>query len=190
MRSRPALLSLMLAAVVAVSFVLTAKLSGGSGGGGAGVASGSSSPTGSTSSSPSGSASTSGGTGTSADGSISLTPEAQTSPFTITKLAPGERPPQFVIVGFDGSGDVAQLQDWARLTHQVNGNVTYFLSGVFMLDPTQRLKYHAPQKPPGVSAIGFAKPQDPIPDVTALLSQAWRCRAAALSSVQAPSAPP
>ncbi len=171
MTRRPAVLSVALALVVAVSFTLTAKLSGGNGGDGGPVASGS--PSGSTSGTPSSSPSGSGGSGTSADGSVALSPAAQTSPFTITKLAPGERPPQFVIVGFDGSGDVAQLQDWARLTKQMNANVTYFLSGVFMLDPSQRLKYRAPQKPPGVSAIGFAKPQNPIPDVVSLLSQAW-----------------
>ena len=173
MNRRPALLSLLLATVVAVSFILTAKLSGGQGNGSAGGPAGSSSPSGSATGTPSGSASSSGATGTSPDGSVSLTPAAQTTPFTIAKLAPGEKPPQFVIVGFDGSGDVAQLQDWARLTAQVHGNVTYFLSGVFMLNPSQRMRYHGPQKPTGYSAIGFAKPQDPITDVTSLLSQAW-----------------
>jgi hypothetical protein len=104
---------------------------------------------------------------------VTSPPLAQTSTFTIQKLLPGQRPPQFVIVGFDGSGDVAQLTDWARLTEELGSNVTYFLSGVYMLDPGARIDYFPPQHRRGQSEIGFAKPQDPVPAVTALLSQAW-----------------
>jgi hypothetical protein len=112
-------------------------------------------------------------TGAAGDGSVTSPPLAATSHFVIHRLAPGERPPQFVIVGFDGSGDVAQLTDWARITAQVGGNVTYFLSGVFMLDPSARMDYWPPKLPRGSSAIGFARAQDPVTAVTALLSQAW-----------------
>ena len=111
--------------------------------------------------------------GVSGDGSVYSPALPQAGAFVPSRLPPGGRPPQFVIVGFDGSGDVDQLRAWADLTRELDSHVTYFLSGVFMLTPGHRMDYRPPRLPRGTSAIGFAKPQDPIGDVTSLLSQAW-----------------
>ncbi len=160
MRRRPAALVPILALIVAGSFVITHQVAAGSStaGGVSPVIPGSPSASGSSTPPP----------------SITPSPSQQTSTFKITKLKPGEKPPQFVIAAFDGSGDVDQLTDWARITKQVHGNVSYFLSGVFLLYTANRMEYHGPHKPPGYSSIGFRQDfQAPIPDLTALLSQAY-----------------
>jgi hypothetical protein len=165
MRRRPTGLLLVLALVVAASFVITQKVAGSSTATGV-------SPVVPGSASPDAAPSTTGSAGGS--GSVTSPPAPQHSSFTITKLKPGEKPPQFVITAFDGSGDVSQLKDWARITKQVNGNVTYFLSGVFLLYTANRMHYHGPHEPPGYSSINFRQDyQEPIPELTALLSQAW-----------------
>jgi hypothetical protein len=133
--------------------------------------SGGSTGTGSPSSSPSPSPSP---TSTpNADGSVMSPPLPPQSRFDAQPLQPGQRPPQFVVVGFDGSGDVDQLRAWADITQRVGGHATYFLSGVFLVPNSARDRYHPPRHRVGKSDIGFARPQDPIATVTSLLSQAW-----------------
>jgi hypothetical protein len=166
--------TLAVALLAVAAFLVSAKVASGSGQGNAAGPGGAGTPgpSGSAGGSPSPSGSASGGGPVSADGSVTSPPTAQ-PPFPVTKLAPGQKPPQFVIVAFDGAGDVDQLRQWAQITQEMQSHVTYFLSGVFMLNPANRMYYQPPQHTRGYSAIGFAKPQNPIPTVTSLLSQAY-----------------
>lgn len=111
------------------------------------------------------------------EGSAQLTPKGGASPvgdtsgvttppepqpeLEITKLAPGEQPPQFVVVSFDGGVESKSriMQHYLDTAEKVDGRFSFFLSGVYLLPDTKaKLNYAPPKKPRGTSAIGFADP--------------------------------
>lgn len=82
--------------------------------------------------------------------------------FKVAKLKPGEQPPQFVVVSFDGScempdGTMAHYLDTAE---KVDGRFTFNISGVCVLPRTDvKYNYQPPGRPAGTSDIGFAVPE-------------------------------
>jgi hypothetical protein len=91
--------------------------------------------------------------------------------FNATKLALGEKPPQFVVVSFDGacSSDVFnQFMDTAEAT---GAHYTLFLSGLCLLPESQRFLYATPGRDAGSSAIGFA---DDTPEVSQRITNLTR----------------
>src|SRR6478752_2946969 len=80
-------------------------------------------------------------------------------PSTVTLPPPTrryQRPPQFVLVSFDGSGDPKLWRHWRAVGARTGARFSFFLSGVYLLDPAQRRLYHPPRHPPGSSDIGFS----------------------------------
>jgi hypothetical protein len=71
------------------------------------------------------------------------------------KLAPTERPPQFVIFSFDGAGSHEHWQRVMAKAKSVGAHVTGFLSGVYLLPHARRNDYTGPGHDPGQSSIGF-----------------------------------
>ena len=73
------------------------------------------------------------------------------------RLVPGEEPPQFVVLSWDGAGETgAQLFSRFRgVAQQLRGAMTFFLSGIYTLPESKRMAYAPPQHPVGSSAIGF-----------------------------------
>lgn len=70
---------------------------------------------------------------------------------------PGPEPrPQYVIVSFDGAGDVEHLDHWTNVGDRVGARFTFFLSGVYLLAGDRAARYQPPRHPSGVSDIGFA----------------------------------
>src|SRR5262249_29521241 len=53
--------------------------------------------------------------------------------FSPTRLAPGEKPPQFIVVSFDGAGSHQKWQFWQDVAGQANMRFTAFLSGVYLV---------------------------------------------------------
>jgi hypothetical protein len=71
------------------------------------------------------------------------------------------RPPQFVVVSFDGAGDAEEVRFWIDAGERLKARFTFFLSGVYLLAGDQALRYAPPRHPLGSSEIGFAiKPDD------------------------------
>ncbi|TWP48646.1 polysaccharide deacetylase [Lentzea tibetensis] len=71
------------------------------------------------------------------------------------KLAPGEKPPQFVLFSFDGA---ASKEHWDRvlpITRQNNAHVTGLLSGVYLVADQDKMQYTGPGHERGYSSIGF-----------------------------------
>jgi hypothetical protein len=66
------------------------------------------------------------------------------------------RPPQFIVVSFDGSGGARLWQYWRGVARQAHAHFTFFVSGVYLLDWVHHDAYAPPEKPRGDSAIGFA----------------------------------
>jgi len=138
---------------IAAAVVLAACSSGSTTSPGASTPGGSGSPA--PSSSPSSSVSPTprpSGTGT------GVTPNATQPPDTvpITRLKPGEKPPQFVVVSFDGACKTALFQHYLALGRATGSRFTFFLSGLCLVPDAQHLLYHPPHRPVGKSNIGFA----------------------------------
>ncbi|MFE2062114.1 hypothetical protein ACFXDH_06855 [Streptomyces sp. NPDC059467] len=90
------------------------------------------------------------------------------------RLKPGEKPPQFVVFSWDGSGEDSQklFSHFRKVAKENNATMTYFLSGVYMLPEEKRDLYRPPQHSPGRSEIGFNDEQG-IADTVKQLRLAW-----------------
>ncbi|GDY29904.1 hypothetical protein [Gandjariella thermophila] len=83
------------------------------------------------------------------------------TPAWLHRLAPGERPPQFVLFSFDGAGDHAHWQRMLPLARRVGAHFSGFLSGIYLLDDARRGEYTGPGHLPGRASIGFGgSPQE------------------------------
>jgi hypothetical protein len=80
--------------------------------------------------------------------------------FVPTRLRPGQRPPQFVVVSFDGVGWHEMWQHWMDVAARVPFRFTGFLSGTYLLSDETRDRYHPPYYAPGTSEIGWGTPAD------------------------------
>ncbi|MGW0602743.1 hypothetical protein [Streptomyces sp. NPDC002640] len=107
------------------------------------------------------------------DGSTAYT-GAQPNLAKPERLAPGQRPPQFVVFSWDGAGEDGQrlFSHFRKVAKENNATMTYFLSGVYMLPEEKRSLYQPPGRAAGASDIGF----NDVEGVTATveqLRQAW-----------------
>ncbi len=111
------------------------------------------------------SASTDSGAGsgevTGAGGGVSAVNQPQPE-FEITKLAPGEKPPQFVVISFDGACSNDIFRRYMDVADQVGAFYTFFVSGLCLLPEEQKFLYETPGRDAGSSAIGFADNSDEV----------------------------
>ncbi|MGF1429139.1 hypothetical protein [Kitasatospora sp. LaBMicrA B282] len=107
------------------------------------------------------------------DGSTSYTGPEPKQPVP-QKLKPGEKPPQFVVFSWDGAleGDEHLFSHFLQVAEQSNAQMTFFLSGIYLLPNSKRYLYQPPQHPVGTSAIDFPTDQH-IRDTLTQLRQAW-----------------
>ncbi len=92
--------------------------------------------------------------------------------FVPTKLQPGEKPPQFIIVSFDGVGWHEKWQHWFDVANQVPFHFTGFLSGTYMLSDQTKNVYQGPGHSPGKSSINWNSASD-LPVEIKDLNQAY-----------------
>lgn len=93
--------------------------------------------------------------------------------FTPRRLAPGQRPPQFVIVSFDGAGSHQKWDYWRRVADESHARLTGFLSGVYLVDGAHRTAYRGPGHRPGRNSLGYwFSPQD-VRTLIGDLNLAW-----------------
>ncbi|MFJ8249546.1 hypothetical protein [Streptomyces sp. NPDC094466] len=90
------------------------------------------------------------------DGSTAFTGVQPKMP-AVERLAPGEKPPQFVVFSWDGAGEDSQrlFSHFRGVAKKYNAKMTYFLSGVYLLPEEKKDLYNPPQHAPGRSDIGF-----------------------------------
>lgn len=97
------------------------------------------------------------------DPSVTLKPGPRTpaaAPVTRSFPArlPDGKPPLFVVVSFDGAGDLALWAHWRKVARQVGARMTFFLSGPYLYPAARRTDYRPPYHQPGASDIGWADP--------------------------------
>ncbi|MFD4233906.1 hypothetical protein [Streptomyces sp. NPDC058542] len=107
------------------------------------------------------------------DGSTAFTGVQPKVP-AVERLAPGEKPPQFVVFSWDGAGEDSQklFSHFRGVAKKYNAKMTYFLSGVYLLPEEKKDLYNPPQHAPGRSDIGF-NDTDGIRDTLNEVRAAW-----------------
>ncbi|MEU5630360.1 hypothetical protein ACH47C_03835 [Streptomyces rishiriensis] len=108
------------------------------------------------------------------DGSTSYT-GPQTGQLKPVPLKPGEKPPQFVVFSWDGAlqGDDGLFEHYRKLGEQYNANMTFFLTGIYLLPKSKKDLYSPPQHPVGSSAISFPTDEH-IRTTLEQLGEAWK----------------
>jgi hypothetical protein len=69
---------------------------------------------------------------------------------------PPLRPPQFVVVSFEGAGGAPLWRYWRSVAKRTGARFTFFVSGVYLIDWDHHGAYRPPRHARGTSAIGFA----------------------------------
>jgi hypothetical protein len=103
--------------------------------------------------------------GTQRPGGDSPVPQAAAPPVKrdwMHKLAPGEKPPQFVLFSFDGAGAHDHWQKMLELSRSSGARFTAFLSGIYLLSDGQRDEYIGPGHPAGKASISFGGSPDEV----------------------------
>ncbi|MFJ6464556.1 hypothetical protein ACIQM0_26605 [Streptomyces sp. NPDC091387] len=90
------------------------------------------------------------------DGSTAFT-GAQPKQPAVQRLAPGQKPPQFVVFSWDGAGEDSQqlFSHFREVGKKYDANMSYFLSGVYLLPDAKKKLYDPPKHNAGSSDIGF-----------------------------------
>ncbi|MGC4938985.1 hypothetical protein [Kribbella sp. DT2] len=81
---------------------------------------------------------------------------------------PNGKPPLFVVVSFDGAGDLALWSHWRAVAKQVDARMTFFLSGPYLYPEARKTDYKPPYKKPGASDIGWADAPKAVARATVL----------------------
>lgn len=91
------------------------------------------------------------------DGSTAYTGKQPNQPPAPEKLAPGQKPPQFVVFSWDGAGEVGNglFPRFRKLAKDHNASMTFFLSGLYLLPESKKRLYRPPNNPVGASDIGY-----------------------------------
>ncbi|WP_018658535.1 hypothetical protein [Actinomadura flavalba] len=107
------------------------------------------------------------------DGSTADTGPQPSQP-TPRRLAPGQRPPQFVVFSWDGAGeDSARLfSKFLDLGRRHNAAQTFFLSGLYALPEAGKHHYRPPGRERGASDIGYLRTAD-VRRTLAQVRRAW-----------------
>jgi hypothetical protein len=108
------------------------------------------------------------------DGSTSFTGNQPKQPVPLG-LAPGQKPPQFVVFSWDdvGGGSQELFFHFREVGRKNRANMTYFLSGVYMLPEEKRELYDPPRHNAGSSDIGFNDIEG-IRDTLTQIRGAWQ----------------
>lgn len=133
------------------------------------------SPTGATQPSPVAStAPSSGALTTTAETAATGTASAPPPQFVPTKLAPGEKAPQFIVVSFDGVGWHEKWQYYNDIATKVPLRFTGFLTGLYLLSDTTKDNYQGPGHKRGRSSLGAWNTQDELVQEIADLNAAYQ----------------
>ena len=91
------------------------------------------------------------------------------------RLRPGQTPPQFVVISWDGAGErtgLNLLSHFRQVAQETNASMTLFLSGLYFLPSSQKDRYHPPHHRVGASDIGYMSDHD-VHATISNIGKAW-----------------
>jgi hypothetical protein len=86
-------------------------------------------------------------------------------------LPSGEKPPQFIVISFDGAGSLDRWRYYRNIAARVGAHLTYYLSGPYLVPKDKANLYQPPHHPPGASDIGWSTSDA---DVQARMAQVYQ----------------
>ncbi|MFZ2512391.1 MAG: polysaccharide deacetylase [Gordonia sp. (in: high G+C Gram-positive bacteria)] len=100
-------------------------------------------------------------------------PVRKASNVKIQKLAPGEKPPQFILFSFDGVGVSKNWDLFLQTANETDARFTALMTGLYFLTDKNRRKYRGPGHKPGEAAIGFGGTKDEVLQEVEYLNRTW-----------------
>ncbi|MGC5025381.1 polysaccharide deacetylase [Tsukamurella sp. DT100] len=100
-------------------------------------------------------------------------PARRASNLPLRRLAPGERPPQFVLFSFDGVGASPNWGLFLRTAERSNARFTALMTGLYFLIDEARRHYRGPGHAAGEAAIGFGGTKAEVVQQIAQLNRTW-----------------
>ncbi|WP_420235615.1 hypothetical protein [Streptomyces xiaopingdaonensis] len=93
---------------------------------------------------------------------------------TPRKLAPGKKPPQFVVFSWDGAGEDGKklFSRFLRAGKKYGASQTFFLSGLYVLPEKKSKRYSPPGHAQGASDIGYLG-NDHVRSTLQQVNKAW-----------------
>ncbi|UQE73997.1 polysaccharide deacetylase [Gordonia sp. PP30] len=91
----------------------------------------------------------------------------------MTRLAPGQRPPQFVLFSFDGVGVGPNWNLFLDTAKATDARFSALMTGLYFLTDAARKKYRGPGHRPGESAINFGGSKAEVIEEIEYLNKTW-----------------
>ncbi|MDH3026404.1 polysaccharide deacetylase [Gordonia alkanivorans] len=89
------------------------------------------------------------------------------------RLAPGEKPPQFILFSFDGVGVSKNWDLFLRTAAESDARFTALMTGLYFLTDAKKRQYRGPGYKPGEAAIGFGGSKKEVIEEITYLNRTW-----------------
>lgn len=109
----------------------------------------------------------------STDSASSENPNRRATNVPMTKLKPGEKPPQFILFSFDGVGVTPNWDRFLDVAEVTNGRFTALMTGLYFLTDEAARKYQGPGYRPGESALAFGGTKTEVTEQIEYLNRTW-----------------
>nr|WP_245551721.1 polysaccharide deacetylase [Gordonia hirsuta] len=100
-------------------------------------------------------------------------PTRKPSNVPMRKLAPGERPPQFILFSFDGVGVTPNWDEFLKAADETDARFTALMTGLYFLTDEARHKYQGPGHRPGESSLAFGGTKAEVIEQIEYLNETW-----------------
>ncbi|MTD16957.1 polysaccharide deacetylase [Nakamurella sp. YIM 132087] len=91
----------------------------------------------------------------------------------MTKLKPGDTPPQFIIFSFDGAGSHEKWQEFMAAAEKTDSRFNGFLTGLYLLTDENADRYTGPGHAQGSSSVGFGGTGEEVATLIEDLNEAY-----------------
>lgn len=89
------------------------------------------------------------------------------------RLAPGEKPPQFILFSFDGVGVSKNWDLFLRTAAESDARFTATMTGLYFLTDAKKRHYRGPGYQPGEAAIAFGGSKKDVIEEITYLNRTW-----------------
>ena len=100
-------------------------------------------------------------------------PQRAASNVPMTRLAPGETPPQFVLFSFDGVGLTPNWDMFLDTAERVDARFSALMTGMYFLTDDNAHLYQGPGHRPGEAAIAFGGTEADVLEEVSYLNRTW-----------------
>lgn len=91
----------------------------------------------------------------------------------MTTLAPGQKPPQFILFSFDGVGVSKNWDMFLQTAKQADARFTALMTGLYFLADKNKKHYRGPGYKPGESSLAFGGSDAEVIEQVQYLNRTW-----------------